>query len=375
MIKTCSAGIALKRSHDHMHARYVSTGGMAVVVLPISCLALWSGSWGVSLFFIGILTCLLGLNRLIERVSPDTVAVLYNDRIKVFVTNTISCVFSWSEIEEVHWPSRCDDDSKIMLWLIKCNKAPQGFTDISLSYLCANDKLTLIRCIRLATQHLEQVRWPSFCRHVAVPLAERLPRNEEETFTANHYRAMRSSERAYALLKGVKLSLMTPYFMARLVSRKTWWTVATLVGISGVINIRMIWGEWVEPFASYTYGSTLVFFLLGFASPWDVSTNECKERMSDLHGVLNFGILLIGGPLFVIALDLNCVWLPENLREFIAFVFILLYLSPPIAWMISDHRIEKRDGPALDAAAMRRWEEYEETGVLPPDTTKCLGSE
>jgi hypothetical protein len=229
--------------------------------------------------------------------------------------------------------------------------------------------VTLIRYLRTAGATIEQTGWPQFCRERAIPLVEALQRKERENASVAqpasdasltcYGRAFSRSAFAWGMLCVVLL----PLFLWRLVSRKMWWTLAIVIGISGLVNIRLIWDAWVSPFAESWLVVVALLVVAAAASPPDDKHPERAATFSMTPVAASLAAFIIGFPLLLNAMVLGWVRIlvPKEIAWLIGMTPCLLI----IVVMLRTGRQEQRNVANMEDEAVRRWDEYSATGILP----------
>jgi hypothetical protein len=244
-----------------------------------------------------------------------------------------------------------------------------GIAWIHMQNVCPADRWALIRYLR--SVDVENEGWGPFCRKRAVPLIETLsqageandPAHQDEPLVAAVKR-LSGFAREYPFLAGAVSPLVIVSILPKFASRSMWWTTAMIIAVSGVINIRGVWGRWEQPFTQIVFGGAAVLFCLGAIAPARRSVKK-EDEIPPFAVILSFLVTLIGGPLLCNAMVLEWVRIPVPVVRCLPHVMLLLLMAPGLVHMARKHRREKRQAPALEAEALRRWEAYVRTGILP----------
>lgn len=289
------------------------------------------------------------LTWFLDRLILDISATLYADRIEFPEYGGKTRPLFWTDVRRVRWLSSPEGS---LVFSLKSPEFPLGTATLGLEDLSLADQMTLIRYVRIAAKEIEQDRWGDFCRRVAIPLLEKLEDPEYQETDAGH-----ESDGGFisSVLAGIRNALLAPYIMINLVTRSTWWTVAAIISLSAIINIRLLWGEWLQPFTFITLCVVGFFGLAGLVSSNKHQSIEDKKNRSVLPAIASFSLLLVGIPLLLNARALGWIDWPEWAGSVLAYG-ALFYAFSPIIWIILR---EKSDGLALEAEAIQRWEAFE----------------
>jgi len=322
-----------------------------------------------ALVFALILIALGAIAAMIQRLSQRRPAkhrlVLHPDRIVFPRRNGREVV--WADVQAIEWPKRKKHSANVLLTVPTGSEWPTGEVFIDLWKISPVDQLTLIRYLRMAVSGIEEDGWPRFCRQRAIPLIEELQRREP-TATPGNRQAWLATDFA-SLVRFVERrpfvgGTMSPLFLLLLalniVRRKAWWTLATIFGLSGVATFAVLGGAWMSPFAEIWLAIVGALFLAGLISGKDLKPQKRGTRLSAFAGILALSWLLIAGPLVAKAQVLG--WIPEPLVTASVWLFVIVI---PLSLVCLDLARQQRQAPALEADAVRRWDHYVRTGVLP----------
>ena len=331
-----------------------------------------AGDWNGAAGCIGILSFFGILSWLCIRLSPEDVAVLLHDGV-VLPSCKTQPEFKWSEVECIRWPKGRDSNGHFEVRIALANKScfapgiPLGSGSISLS-----DRLTLIRYLRLVGNNIPQENWSRFCEWCAVPtLEECQKRNGQESLNDTDRESPRSfavallrkfsrigkwSPFILGLLGFLALPVVGPLFMASIVSRKAWWTISVLLGISAAINLPLLLGwNW------HTAILLMVFFLvpwiLGlFAAPADETS---KDPAQHVPGATVWVVVAFIGVPFLLITAVNG-WIPPVFAKYILIVFMFMFMPASLILAVRrKERLRNLDKEEREAAALQRWAAYE----------------
>lgn len=341
--------------------------GMMVLLCCVLGLSIPLKGEVVELFFPAVAIFALGLAKLAERSSKKDFAVLYPDRFEEPGFRDTTRTVHWNQVTSLRWTGNSEDSESLTVYT-KELETPLGFFVMNLTNLRAEDRLTFIRYVRHVAIDIPQERWPSFCRRVAVPLLKKVEKTKEndiqensqphtlrETFIFGSMEFFASHPFLAGLFMPVFLLLTLPL----MISRKTCWTIAALLTISSIINIRLVWGAWIEPFTTTVLGTAAAFFVFGFFSLPRRSENRNSKGSVDAVKVLGYLVLfLVGIPLAVSALAKG--WLPRNMAMPLKWLALALFLLPVFLIPWSQRRSDKQSLEDLEREALRYWEVREQ---------------
>ena len=344
-------------------------GFCSLLVIPIGILVLMHGDWR-GLFWFAIPASLVAFGKWVDREESDHYVALYLDRIEFPDRKNTVLPLLWSEVQKIRWWVEDDDRSSLRFHVPVCENHPFGRVDIQLDDVSPEDRLKLIQYVREVGKAIEQERWPEFCRKRAVPLAEHCQRTrtyadtrEQGELNSRVFESVNRFSRQRPFLAGAMVLPITAILMLlRQVSRRTWWLVAGLIAVSAFINIRLIWGAWVAPFTNIFLGTAIAMFAIGTLAPGKIPGSP-STKVSGLlvHTVL--ALFLIGLPLFENAAILG--WLPPPVVDASRLIFGLSFPVVLVMALLIKARRDEKGRPALESDALRRWEVFEQTGILP----------
>ena len=361
------------KNREKSNEEVKATAGMASLLgLLLGIAQIRNGEFPTTFFVIAGLAAstVYLIKKLREYFRAEYFAILHEDSFKVSNFGENDRLVHWDQVKKLRWISGSDNGELIVY--TEEIKTPLGSFPMDLDDLTPEDRLTFIKYVRLAAADVEQERWPSFCRREAVPLVEKLNKNPEATeqiqepdtwqgvLYANILKATTSSS-----LIAYLLSPITAFVLVHMVvRRKTWWTFAGLLGLSALINIRLVWGEWTQPFANYMLGIAAYCFVSGLITPLHSQKSDPVLSADSIKVILYLAVMLIFSPM-----PLNVLlkgWFPANWNNFALYVtFAILFLGSLLIARKQSQK-EGRDREQLEQEALNRWEEeMSEATALP----------
>ena len=213
--------------------------------------------------------------------------------------------------------------------------------------------------------------WEPFCRKHAVPLIESLereeePEDEDEPLGACVERFFRFAGK-HPILLGATLPFAILLFS---MPRMFWWATAAMTAISGVVNIRLVWGVWFEPNTEIVFWAGAAFFCLGLVTPVRRWSQKRPNSVGAPAVILGLAVVLIGVPLLCNVIVLGWVWISNGLVVWLLPALLTVGLAVIFLMIVRTRRCEKRQAPSLEADALRRWKTYVEMGKLPEASDK-----
>jgi hypothetical protein len=355
-------------------------GGFALLVVsPMIVAGLARGEWS-SLLLTGVPATFLVVGHCFRCFTPDDYLVLHPDRMEFPRRRGESQIVTWSDVTAVHWPRTHDSSARIVLSLAPETDRPLGKAWIALDHLSPADRLTCIRYLRSAAAGIQQVDWPQFCRKRAIRLAEMMEAvgNETMAWGSGLHPAAQPEPcveffNQHSFVAGVTFPVMSLLVLCRSSSRSLWWNMATIIAISGAINIRLVWGVWASPFTEIVMGFAAGLFCVGLLAPSKVKDRNRSEDVPPLLTVGSLALAIIGGPLLGNAMVIGWVQIPKAAAGLIGPAFCFVLLFPALFAAARRRRTEKRQTAALEADAIRRWEAYVQTGTLPDAAEHDVG--
>ncbi len=269
----------------------------------------------------------------------------------------------WSEMKAIRWPESRNSEAKIEIAVPKSTDWPLAKAALDLQSLSPEDRLLLIRYLRLHVADKEEAGWPQFCQKRAVPLVEALKKRETDDGASERPLAGEFLNR-HLFLTGLLSPLLFARFVVREVSREMWWTTAGLIALSGVVNIRLAWGRWVSPFTEVVMGAAAAMVIIGLFSR--SMGRDKPNEISWLSAATSLTAAFVGFPLLGNAVVQGWLKIPRQVLGWTGYAALLVLLWPALAYRFRTLRREKQQAPALEADALRRWDTYIETGELPP---------
>ncbi len=327
------------------------------------------GEWA-SLLLLLVPVGLVLVGRLFGHLTPAYHAVLYPDRVELPLSRARKGGFALSEVEAIEWPKARHGEEPVRVRVCLANERCFSWVSIGLKDVSREDRVTLIRYLRKAGAESDQENWPEFCQKHAVPLLESLqgkpPSNGEKTYGSpipGIVKRVSGLAEKHPFLTGLAWPLALAVILLSMLSRKTWWTVAVVLSLSTVINIRLVWGSWASPFTEICAGFVGMMLVMGIFAPNRIGVSQ-RVDVGGLTAVVWLASLLIGIPLLGNAATLE--WIPRPVGRFVGPVSLwLLVCGAPCLLLWKQTQREKRQPPSEDAEALRRWELYERTGESP----------
>jgi hypothetical protein len=339
-----------------------------IVVILIIASALFRGGWevlSIAVLPIGVLAAAEWLRR----VTPEDRLILYSDRMELLDLGSRRSEFKWSDVVAIHWPKQRDVKIPIRIEVAPNESETARSIRVSLQEISRDDRLALIRYLRTAASQAKHECWSKFCYMAAVPLAEACQAAEPETgdekppdgdrsLPSTFMRRYGKLCKRHPFLAGLAVPLCVPLFL----SRRIWWTLSVYLAISALINIRLVWGFWASPFTEMILGVSAASFVMGCLSPSRAMiTGTRQDEVSGSHLWLALGLVFV--PLLANAAVKG--WIPIQMGQYIVLVGYCVLHAPIVIHLWRRKARERRDGPRLEADALRRWEIYESTGHLP----------
>lgn len=351
------------RQNSRLSSKGYQVTGMLVLLCCLLGLTRPPKGEVIELFFPGVALLSFALAKLAERSNERDFAVLYPDRFEDPGLGGTNRVVHWNKVESLRWIS----NSEKLAVKTREVDTPLGFFTMNMEDLNPEDRLTFIRYVRHAAKRVPQERWPSFCHRVAVPLAQQLDRRAQDDGSANEqprtlHEAVITGGMAYFASHPFLAGLMMPFYflltLPLLVSRKMSWTLAAIVAASGAINIRLVWGAWINPFTVIAFSTAVFFFVLGFFSrPRDVESLKTRGLRGTLLILVYLSVLLIGVPFAANALAKG--WLPRGMALLFRWLAPVLLLMPVILIPLIQAKQDKRSSDEIESEAQAIWDAVE----------------
>ena len=284
-----------------------------------------------------------------EHLNKTDFAILYSDRFEEPGFRDTKRTIHWNQVTSLRWSGSSSDRGSLTIYT-KEVETPAGYLLMQLSDLTPEDRLTFIQYVRRVAVDIPQERWTSFCRRIAVPLLKKVedikesdnkeqlqPRTLHETIIIGSLKFFES----HPFLSGLLAPVLLLPVLTLIVSRKACWTIATLLTISSLINIRLVWGGWIEPFTTAVLGTAAAFFVFGFFS---ISRKpEDKNPQQSLNAVMSLGYLfltIVGVPFASSAIAKG--WLPRNFASPLEWLTLALLFLPVFLIHWSQRRPNKQ---------------------------------
>lgn len=339
--------------------------------VPIGIAGVVGGNWDTLAWLLVPLVILLA-GKWLQRLTPEYYAVLHPGKMILPGHGKQSNEVVWERVESIRWPQRKAKDAPIIIKVASETGHRSATVRIDLQAVAPADRVTLIRYLRSVGKNVEQTGWPKFCFQQAVPLVEALQRKPHADTSYNDKRSAFATLARYEhwmgrhpFAAGMLLVIIGPLLVHRMVSRSLWWTTATLIALSTVINIRLVWGGWVSPFAEICLGTVAIMFLAGLVAPTSDPFRETTDDLSSVEVVICLAVCLIGLPLLGNALARGWIAIPKPLLRWILLLLLAFPFLPALKHNYRQKRKQNRLAPLLEAEAIRRWDAYVETDELP----------
>ena len=361
--------VYLKDTSNQSGQMAALAGFCSLFCVPFGIYTIVQGDWR-GLLGLAVPAIMVAAGKWIASTIPENYVALHGDRIEFPDRKNSVLPLLWSEVKKICWMVEDDNRSSIRFHVPASEQRLMGQVNIQLDNVSPENRLILIRYVREVGSSVEQEGWPSFCRKRAVRLAEYCqskkvggaPDADDGSRSPIPGYVGRLTKQHPFLAGAVILPVTAAFMFLRLLSRRTWWLFAGLISVSAIINIRLIWGAWVAPFTKICLGMAIVFFAIGLIAPASVPASR-KTRVSDLTFYSVLVLFVIGFPLFGNAAVLG--WLPRPVARVGGYAFLVLFCGLPVLMSLTAARREAKERSALESDALRRWEVYEETGVLP----------
>lgn len=360
------AAIHLRQNSRVPNMAY-QAAGLAVLLCCVLGMTVPLKGEAIELFFPGIALFSLVLAKLAERSSRRHFAILYPDRFEFPGFPGTEKTIHWNQVTSLRWSGSSDERRRLIVYT-KERETPLGFFVMNLADIVPEDCLTFIRYVRRAAIDIPQERWAGFCRQIAVPLLKKVEKTEvndtddnPQPCTIRERVVLRSLAFCgyHPFLAGLFMPVFWVLALPLLISRATSWVIAALIAISGIINIRLVWGAWIEPFTTTVWGTAAAFFALGVFSFPRRPENRNPNGALGVAKVLGYlALLVVGVPLAMNALVKG--WLPRNLAMPLKWVVLTLFLLPVFVIPWSQRRNDKQSLEDLEREALRYWDEREQ---------------
>jgi hypothetical protein len=319
----------------------------------------------LAFFFLGVALFCFVFGKFSEVLDRIEFAVLYTDRVELPGFRDSREVFHWENVSSLRWPSDSSDNKSLCI-STKEIKKPFGEVVLNLSNLSSEDMLVFVRYVRRCAVDIEQKRWPQFCRKIAVPLVDKLElqkasenQKDDQPLSLGEKLVVNSLGlcTSHPIIAGLLAPLGIVPILALVMRRRTCWMIAALVAISSFLNIRLMWGQWLEPFTTICLGSAAVFFLLGFVAIAKEPEPDTPKFVSTKIVVSCFALSLIGGPFAANALAKG--WIPGDFSKPLMWLIIITIHAPIIIIMSRRTHHEKQVKDEREQEALERWKEFE----------------
>lgn len=358
--------VRLKNHSSTTSTGYHAAGLLTLISIPMVKQAIDEGISLSGLFFPGVTLIALALAKISEKSNALDFVILYSDRIEIPESRDSFRIVHWDQVTELRWFGAHSGSLQLRIYTDEF-KSPLGFFQMDLSNLNAEDRLVFIRYVRKSATAIEQRNWSNFCRNTAIPLIEKVERQENLEKSTD---AEPLCFREKFVIKGLELIVVHPYFatlflpvtalfiFSLIASRRTSLTVACMIAISSFINIRLMWGQWLEPFTTICLSFAAVFAILGFlALSRKPETSDSQQSLNTTKVLGYFTFFLVGVPFAANGLAKG--WLPNNFAQPLKWLSLILLLAPFFLLNMKQLRHEKNTRDQSEKEALDRWEAYE----------------
>lgn len=355
------SAVRLKNNSSLSDGAYEVASMVALVSWIFGSVAIFKGE------YLGFLAPLVSafvwwLAKLTECFDREDFAVLYTDRFEDPALGKTQKTIHWNQVTSLRWTGSSDGDARLMVYT-KEIKTPMVFFVMNLEHLTVEDRLTFMKYIRQAAVDIPQERWSRFCRCVAVPLLKKLERIKEKpaqenqpppTFRERLYANSTTFPESHPFLAGLLMPITLVLYITPLLSKKVFWTMAAMLAISALVNIRLVWGQWFEPFTTVVLGTAAASFVFGLLSmPRKPQDEDTQESLSTTLVLMYSSYFFIGFPLAMNALEKG--WIPRNFAMPILWLILALFSVPIVMILWGEIRKDKRSIEELEEEAVDYW--------------------
>lgn len=305
---------------------WFATGLGCLVMLPIGVNALLGGE-PIGLFFLGVPLATFAMAIWADRTTSEVLYYLFPDHLISIDSKTEQREIERVDIESIHWPRHGGLDVPIRLGVYGQDPGTVDSINIKPGGVADRDRAILIAYLHLTASENKQENWPEYCVRCAVPLLDGLVAGGNDgtaaQFSTNALedskgtrcvRAMFWIER-HPFYSGLFLPLLVIPVFVLIVSREAYWMTAAAIAFSAVVNIRLIWGQWLSPFTEVCFGFAAALFLMGCFSPPRSTRAQSKKVNVVAGGGIWILLLIVGGPLVANAAQAGIVphWIAKEL--------------------------------------------------------------
>ena len=262
----------------------------------------WSnGGLSVAMFFIGISAAVIVLGLLCKKFISADFAKLYPDRIEF--ADYVWPV-RWSDVESISWQRRT-----AILRLRKGYGGPFKRRMIAFSDIAKRDWATSIGYLHYSGRNIEQLYWPEFCVSRAIPLLILSEKTDEQgeppeenqdsahSFFAKIVAKMVAFYGRQPLVGALLAPIVFVFIVPFLVSRQIWWLCGGVALLSAWVNIRIVWGQWLQPFSDTIVIAAICLFVLGAIARPEKGWLSGAQRVHSLSAIFWLVMAGLGLPL------------------------------------------------------------------------------
>lgn len=359
--------ISLKNSQEAFNSLKGLLGFASVIMVPIAIIGILKGDWDAIWLLALLIAGLAGVEWL-RRITPADHVILHADRIELLALGSRRSVVNWSDVIAIHWPTGRDARIPIGIVVGGEERTASRTIRVGLQEISHHDRLTLIRYLRAAA-NVDQKGWSKFCYKRAIPLAEACQGIRDTDIDGMETAGCQSSPdslmRGYCNLfkrRPFLAGLLVPLCAPRFLSRKMWWTLSIHLAVSALINIRLVWGQWASPFTEMILGVSAACLVLGCLAPSRAFLSRKGEvPVSGVHFWLGLALTVVP---FIGNAGVKA-WIPLAIAKYVVLAGFFMLQTPIFIHLLKLKARERREGPRLEAEALRRWTVYETTGQLP----------
>lgn len=372
------AEIHIKDTRGWVRQLAVMMGFVTGLFAPLAIHAAAIRDWSEAAGGVGFLAFFGLIWWLACRATPEDVAILSRDHV-VLPGNRLVPKFQWSDVEKIRWPKGRNQDgcACVRISLAHTSRMSSAQIPLGAASVSSEDRLILIRYLRLVGTHIPQENWPTFCQWCAVPTviecegkdtsggpeekASEAPTCWASALLRAFFRIGERSPFLLGLATLFALPLLCPLVLAILMSRKAWWLFSILLGISAAINLPLVvgWNAWV---ATWLIVIPLVPLILSIFAPSEAQTSKAPADCVP-GGIVWLVVTVLGIP-FLLAASVNG-WVPAALAKYVLLGYVCGF---PFLLLLAVHRqkrLQDVDRNQRESEALQRWAAYENSERLP----------
>jgi hypothetical protein len=339
-------------------------------MLPFAASAFFNGEL-VGLFFVAVPVGAIALAAWTSHRTPETFLTLYADHLVESAHRGDEIVVRCDEIASIRWPAQGGLNVPIRVRFHDAEPGGSRTLYIKPSDATYRDRAILIGYLHVVAGHAAQDNWPEYCVRCAVPLldsatdeAKDLPFGRHIGESASPFEKLVVPVTAWLSKYPLLLGLFAPLLGVGLlvvavsrVSREVYWMTAAAISISAVINIRLVWGQWVAPFTEICFGFAAAMFVLGFLSTPRSARKDIQNVETVPYAAWFLLALIVGGPLLTNAAHARFV--PNWFAKYVVLTTFYGMLILPM-WLAARNRRKQLKIDAKPGSEPRkRWAAFE----------------